>query len=283
LVSWMKKLAKKVFSWGQQPVVESSMVGSVKIPIIGSMAQNVKHLVSLFPDIHEVEFLDNQGCSAAIEAAHSKELAWHFNNEQIGMYKSDICRLAQLAIHGGYYMDNDLDLFQDIRELLPPVVSFASAITLSSKYQMFQAFLAAAPRHPIILLALDKCLDFYKGRSGHMNAMHGKMRGTVLMRMAYEEYMHQDMNYGLQLRNQSLQDIGKPQQDELAKFKAAYFFGEDSSYAASYASSTAELTETSEYNYRMAHDNMNCNVILVDKVKRKMLGYSHAIGSQNCQ
>lgn len=117
---------------------------------------NVNRIVDLFSDIHDVEFLDDAGCSAAIEKAHSKELAMYFEKEQTGMYTSDICRLAQLALKGGSYMDTDLAVMQDMRKTVPPQASFASVIALPWKgprnpNEIFQAFLAAAPRHPVIL------------------------------------------------------------------------------------------------------------------------------------
>merc|ERR1719161_3106729 len=71
------------------------------------LIQNMKNTMKLYSDM-EVEFLDDAGCYEAIKATHSKALADHYTTESYGPYKSDICRLAQLAEKGGYYMDNDL-------------------------------------------------------------------------------------------------------------------------------------------------------------------------------
>jgi len=159
---------------------------------------NVKHTIDL-ERIDHVDFLDNAGCGAAIEAAHSKLLAMWVEREQIETHKSDICRLAQLKLHGGYYTDSHLRLLQDIRNIVPPQASFASVISLNGD-GMFQALIAAAPHHPVISAALDMSLSFYERRDKTLSDILDKVegtRGTVVLRLAYEHWMGQSMRPGL--------------------------------------------------------------------------------------
>lgn len=113
----------------------------------------------------EVEFLDDAGCYEAIKAIHSKDLADHFSNEKKGCFKSDICRLAQLADAGGYYFDNDLEAISDMRDVIPAETAFASAEAAKAPPAgsvLFQAILGVAPKHPIIMRTLNLTLEYYE-------------------------------------------------------------------------------------------------------------------------
>jgi len=121
-------------------------------------AANVQSLISKYPGM-EVEFLDNEGCAQAILRAHSQSLSDFFRSESFGPYKSDLCRLAQLLEKGGYYMDNDLDFVSDIREAVPADASFVSVAHPNK--DIFQAFLAASPGHPLIKRTLDNMHEVY--------------------------------------------------------------------------------------------------------------------------
>ena len=48
----------------------------------------------------------------------NRTLDWYRSARTQGMYKSDLCRMAQLYLHGGLYLDNDLQLFEGIGLLL---------------------------------------------------------------------------------------------------------------------------------------------------------------------
>lgn len=265
---------------GLPPVIRSKVDPSRKIPDIllfnhkvdllhdlsdnPIREQNVRRILKMFP-LYDVQFLDDAGCKAAIEATHSRELAHFFVQEKTGMYKSDICRLAQLAQYGGYYMDTDLDLRIDLHELVGSQISFASVVALRWRgprdpNEMFQAFLAAAPRHPVILSALDKCLDFYRGVDPAVTAVLGdEMRGTALMRLAYEEWYGGQMDPGVQ-------DNWRDKQ-----FQYSYFLEEDRLNPEDYAHYPPQLG-----------DGNNCNIAVFDRARRVVLGYSHVVGSSDC-
>jgi len=222
--------------------------------------------LKLLSDITEVEFLDDAGCVAAIESAHSKELAKYYSMEKTGMYKSDICRLAQLAKHGGYYMDTDLQLLNDMRKMIPPHTSFASVIALPWKgprnpNEIFQAFIGVAPEHPVIRRSMDMCLEYYTGLNKTLNAVLGnEMKGTALMRLAYEDWAGQVMQPGVQIH------------DADSMFKHSFLFEE-------------ERMNGLFPNIPEQHGIGNsCNIGVVDKTSQKALAYSHSIGkSTECQ
>ncbi|EOD28413.1 co-chaperone GrpE [Emiliania huxleyi CCMP1516] len=110
---------------------------------------------------------DDGMCFDGISRVHSAALARAIRHEGNGMYKSDACRLAQLAEHGGYYLDNDVVPHIDVRELGAARVGCAShpsfiAVRQSwEPVQFLNAFVAATPRHPIIMRALNLTARFY--------------------------------------------------------------------------------------------------------------------------
>ena len=61
------------------------------------------------------------------------------------MFKSDACRLAQLYLHGGVYLDNDLELRLSILDLIGDGYDVITAVSLNDE-DIFQAILAASPR-----------------------------------------------------------------------------------------------------------------------------------------
>ena len=62
-----------------------------------------------------------------------------FDKERYGPYKSDICRLSTLYEGGGYYFDNDFEVSQDVRPLLPSNISLSTVLELDSTRNIFQA------------------------------------------------------------------------------------------------------------------------------------------------
>merc|ERR1719310_2648843 len=109
----------------------------------------------------EVSFLDNDGCAEALSAVHSKTMGEFFIAETFGPYKSDLCRLAQLAEKGGYYMDTDLEPVSDVRKIIPSQAAFVTVKTSLPNAGFFQAFLGSAPKHPIIMKALNSTAATY--------------------------------------------------------------------------------------------------------------------------
>lgn len=161
---------------------------------IAKYARNTKENIALY-NFADVEFLDNDGCFNTIRKVHSDKLAQIFKSfatasTSRGTHKrkivtpsgqkkkvvvpsgggahgaaaSDICRLAQLYEHGGYYFDSDMPAVQDLRNFVPAEASFVSVITNHSN-TLFNSLIGVAPRHPIIALAMDLALED-GGRAG---------------------------------------------------------------------------------------------------------------------
>jgi hypothetical protein len=82
--------------------------------------------------------------------------------------------------HGGYYFDNDFEVVTDVRSIIPPGASISTimaltdrstpSIGLDGRLDVFQSFLAAAPKHPVIKAAMDFTLRWYqRGESADLH------------------------------------------------------------------------------------------------------------------
>ena len=105
---------------------------------------------------------DDARCQREIAKLHSVELSEALFRDHVGLYKSGACRLTQLALHGGYYLDNDMMPLVGLRSLLLQKATGFVAVRQSWRPSQFlDAFIASAPRHPILLKALNMTASFY--------------------------------------------------------------------------------------------------------------------------
>ena len=147
------------------------------------LADNVRRTINrtaVSRSSKRIFFLDDAGCASMLRNYNDTvmpwvgpELALRYEQEEKGMLKSDMCRLAQLHHHGGYYFDNDMFVLTDMSEHIKPQTTFATVLSTNEGCEnnfcppgasFFQAFLAASPRHPLLALALRKHAVFYSKR-----------------------------------------------------------------------------------------------------------------------
>ena len=127
-----------------------------------------------------IRFLDDAACREAVQQSEPR-LVRHFITEREGKFRADICRVADLYNHGGYYFDVDLRVIQPIK--LDSSITFSSVLSGYPNWdQFFQAFLAATPGHPVLAQALQIMLDYYEGK----HALRGKNVGTSTLKDAYD-------------------------------------------------------------------------------------------------
>jgi hypothetical protein len=148
-----------------------------------ALKKNILAMIAMHPGSN-VSFVDDDECRSALARSPSPELAYWFDEEKQGCYKSDMCRLAVLYDTGGYYFDNDFDPVKDVRTLVPPGASISTvmamtdqatpSIGLDGRLDVFQAFLAAAPKHPVIKRAMEFTLKWYQ--TGYAFAIHNGER-----------------------------------------------------------------------------------------------------------
>lgn len=154
-----------------------------KIPplLYDNVMESISRYKNKIPNGFKVDFLDDADCRAAVQRTEPA-LVPYFDAEKHGMYKADICRVATLYEHGGYYMDIDLQVAD------PPTfdapVNFATVREPAEGYHVpgfFQAFLATTPGHPVLRTALYTMLEYYNGT----RTLQGDM-GTSTLKDAYD-------------------------------------------------------------------------------------------------
>mmetsp|Transcript_19914 Transcript_19914/g.32306 ORF Transcript_19914/g.32306 Transcript_19914/m.32306 type:complete len:356 (-) Transcript_19914:326-1393(-) len=132
-----------------------------------------------------VHFLDDDDCRTLLNRVEPA-LVQYFDAEKQGKFKADICRVAALYESGGYYFDVDIQVVKPFHPA--DGVSFTTVVGHSfdravpiGKWVFFQAFLASAPRHPILREALRIMLLHYEGS----HAVRGADMGPSTLQDAY--------------------------------------------------------------------------------------------------
>lgn len=133
-------------------------------------------------------WLNDTQCVAVLEALGRPSLAAAFAAEPFGPYKSDICRVAYLYVRGGFYMDCDMGCLPGVdvvQRFARQQHGLITAIEVAPETGVFQSFLAAAPGHPVLELALNLTEAYYAGTH---QLEYGFTVGTSIFRSAVERY-----------------------------------------------------------------------------------------------
>lgn len=116
-----------------------------------------------------------------------------------GRIRSDMCRLAMLWRHGGFYFDDDLVPLVDVTQHLHPAADFVSGTTVrmfGNRPGILNAFIASIPRHPILRTGLYEHARWFdmspKERVRRVGTMPKPNIGTVLLRDAVRRHVGDD-------------------------------------------------------------------------------------------
>ena len=146
------------------------------------LAENVRDVIAHHPGL-TVRWWDDRACTAALVRHGDATLVTAFEHEDVGMFKGDLCRGVILLTAGGYYFDVDVQAMADVRGFIPADATFATchqATSLHPSWErgrqrwrsrigdesasgLFQAFIAAAPGHPVMRAYLDRLSAHYSG------------------------------------------------------------------------------------------------------------------------
>jgi len=103
------------------------------------------------------------------------------------MYKADICRGTALLEHGGFYLDVDVGVRQDLwHDLLPETEFVTVRVHGASKWKgegFFQAILGASPRNPVIKRYLELFEKHYDGT----DVVKKGPLGVLLLKRAWDQ------------------------------------------------------------------------------------------------
>eukprot|EP00041_Stephanoeca_diplocostata_P023088 m.561298 g.561298 ORF g.561298 m.561298 type:complete len:373 (+) comp22215_c0_seq10:335-1453(+) len=136
-------------------------------PVQQRLSDNIHRTAAMHPSANVV-FLSDSACDDAIKnlepefSAQDIEIIHRgFIQEKTGMMKGDLCRGAILFNEGGFYFDVDLYPVVDVRSALPVSTEFTSCYEPDTTDKIFQAFIGATPKHPIMYKYLEKFVEHY--------------------------------------------------------------------------------------------------------------------------
>ncbi|KAL7549242.1 hypothetical protein ACHAWF_012530 [Thalassiosira exigua] len=127
---------------------------------------NIERNFALFPG-WRVILDDDNTCKQKITEVNIIEKTamekW-YNDEKIGgKFKSGLCRLAQLYLDGGVYLDNDLELISSLGGILERDVDIVTSLDRNGA-EIFQAILGASKGHRLIRHSLELFRDHLEGK-----------------------------------------------------------------------------------------------------------------------
>ncbi len=108
---------------------------------------------------YTIDFSMDADCIRFLTEHFGESVADLFRTIPKGMYKADLWRLCKLYIHGGIYADVDLVPHEPmvLDQLIDPKADFYSVLDIGNA-AIFQAFMAAKPRSPLVLAFLSSFL-----------------------------------------------------------------------------------------------------------------------------
>lgn len=194
-----------------------------------------------------VHFLEDERCVEEIvrSVPSESEVLLNFYFSLTGPFKGDICRVAALYLHGGYYFDVDLEV---IEPFAVPENTYFVTVDQPAMNNFFQAFVASTPRHPILKKNLEKIIALAKGEIHLELVGPNKVTfvGPETMKMAYEETPERFHKSSILLLESRLENLGGEEYDAIP---------------------------------RQDGEGPNCNWVVHDPEKKRVYFYSRMIGS----
>jgi mannosyltransferase OCH1-like enzyme len=113
---------------------------------------NPEYTYQLFDDTDAGEFIKDNFDDDVYDA---------FSKLKIGAFKADLFRYCVLYINGGVYADIDTICMNNLGSFLNNNIEFATPIDFNTNpswgtYNLFNAFIASIPRHPILLDCINR-------------------------------------------------------------------------------------------------------------------------------
>lgn len=133
-------------------------------------------------------FLSENDCVEVVRGSEPK-LLQHYLKEPQGKYKADICRIAALYVKGGYYFDVDMGTVNAVR--LDHNVAFATAKSYDGA-GLYNSFIAAAPKHPILRKSFDVLLEHYEVGGLPLKTQEHHM-GPGVLQLAFDRTPNKDV------------------------------------------------------------------------------------------
>lgn len=150
----------------------------------------VNSIKKLNPE-YSYELSDDADCKKFILDNFGKVYASAFDDLIPGAFKSDFWRYAKLYIEGGVYMDIDFTELEPLSSIIREDDTFVSVvdlknISLKPPCGIYQAFMACAPKHPLMLKAFE--LTYYNIINHSTNTGNLDITGPIMLGKVLNTY-----------------------------------------------------------------------------------------------
>lgn len=145
----------------------------------------VKRTLDLNPG-YTHELYDDKDCREFLLKHFGINYANAFDVLRHGAFKCDFWRYAKLYVDGGIYMDLDMMPLVPFSEIIKENDEFVSAVDrkMFNVNGIYQAFVACAPRHPILLCSLQIAFSNIVTRRGSLYETYS-ITGPGVMAVAF--------------------------------------------------------------------------------------------------
>ena len=139
---------------------------------------------------YTIDFSLDQDCIQFLRTHFNDYIANLFITIPVGMYKADLWRLCKLYVYGGVYADVDLVPYLNV-DLLDKSIDFYTCLSSFSN-SIFQAFMMAKPKHPLLYVFLLSFLinnpyTYFNGPTYDMyNCLHYMIKQPIRPHTKYE-------------------------------------------------------------------------------------------------
>lgn len=113
------------------------------------------------PD-HEYRFSEDEACEAFIAASFGNDVLSAYRLLAQGAFRADLWRYCALYVHGGVYADIDTECRLSLRRVIAPDDEFIVPQGQGRNLSLFNAFICATPRNPIIARVIEAALPLLK-------------------------------------------------------------------------------------------------------------------------
>ena len=148
----------------------------------------------------EYAFYDNERCDQLIADHFPKRVVDAYNALVPGAYKADLFRYCLLYRYGGLYLDAGMFCLHSLEEVVWPIgeknYPFVSAVDQNQSGGAYNAFIASAPKHPILAVAINICVHRIERREYGRSTLHPT--GPYVLGDAINLYLHHSPGTSIQ-------------------------------------------------------------------------------------
>lgn len=153
---------------------------------------DLRKIAELNPD-YSHHLYDDRECRKFLEDEFGAEYAEAFDDLIPGAFKCDLWRYAMLYTKGGVYMDIDLVELVPLDQIIGPDDRLVTVVDRklpgTRGCELYQAFLATEPGHPILLSALERSLRNVLTRKEVYKQTLFDITGPAVLGRAFNEYL----------------------------------------------------------------------------------------------